>query len=122
AQSAYRAYDPSATTAPGSPLAATNTSSTLGSIASDFRLRIGLTNLENSHMGSSMITANTSHTCAIGIDNKAYCWGKEGVEGRLGNGSTSGDQSFPVAVVQGNIPTGVTIRQIAAGSNHTCAV
>ena len=66
------------------------------------------------------ISVGPSHTCAIASDNKAYCWGS-GTYGRLGNGSTT-TQTTPVAVSQGVMPAGVTIRQISAGAAHTCAI
>ncbi|PID97883.1 MAG: hypothetical protein CSA83_02075, partial [Actinomycetales bacterium] len=64
----------------------------------------------------SQITAGQEHTCALGSDNQAYCWGRGG--GRLGNG-TYGSKSTPTAVT---MPAGVTFSQIVAGSGHTCAL
>src|SRR5690606_35865316 len=61
-----------------------------------------------------------NHTCAIASDNWVYCWG-QGTNGRLGNGGTS-DQTKPVAVSQGNIPSGATILHVTAGASHTCVV
>src|SRR5690606_13865854 len=66
------------------------------------------------------IAAGYRHTCVIASDNKAYCWG-QGTKGRLGNGGTS-DQNTPVAVSQGVMPAGVTIKQITAGYDFTCAL
>ena len=66
------------------------------------------------------LSASDSHTCAIGSDSMAYCWG-QGANGRLGNGST-GDQTTPVAVSQGAMPSGATIQQISAGPYHACAI
>jgi alpha-tubulin suppressor-like RCC1 family protein len=37
------------------------------------------------------------HKCAVGTDNKAYCWGPENTNGQLGNGTT-GPSATPVAV------------------------
>ncbi len=69
----------------------------------------------------SYITAGNSHTCVIASANsKAYCWGGGG-SGRLGNGSTS-NQTIPVTVSQGVMPSGSTILQIIAANSHTCAV
>ncbi|MGI6612334.1 MAG: IPT/TIG domain-containing protein [Candidatus Nanosyncoccaceae bacterium] len=69
------------------------------------------------------LSAGTSHTCALGSDNKAYCWGRNNY-GQLGDGNSgsSADKSTPVAVLQGAIPTGVTIQQILVGTSHTCAL
>lgn len=65
------------------------------------------------------VQAGFSHTCAIASDDKAYCWGDDSF-GQLGSGSLQ--RSTPVAVAQGAMPAGATIRQLAVGSNHTCAI
>src|SRR5690606_16670816 len=66
------------------------------------------------------ITAGRVHTCAIASDNKAYCWG-DGSNGKLGNDATS-QQTAPVAVSQGAMPAGATVRQLVAGNDYTCAI
>ena len=66
------------------------------------------------------ISAGGEHTCALGSDHKAYCWGKND-RGQLGNNSTT-NSLVPVAIVQGAIPTGVKLTQITAGGAHTCAL
>ena len=66
------------------------------------------------------ISAGSSHTCAIASDNKAYCWGS-GTSGNLGNSSTT-SSSVPVAVSTSGVLAGKTIKQISAGSSHTCAI
>ena len=60
------------------------------------------------------ITAGLSHTCALGADSLAYCWGDDSF-GQLGTGggaagipvSTKGEQHFMA---------------LAAGYSHTCAL
>ncbi|GAA2860124.1 hypothetical protein Acy02nite_56300 [Actinoplanes cyaneus] len=64
------------------------------------------------------ITGGGYHTCALGSDSKAYCWGV-GDTGQLGNGDDTTNHSTPVPV---NTPAGVTFTRIAAGDHHTCAV
>jgi len=59
------------------------------------------------------------HTCAIGTDNKAYCWG-EGASGRLGHGNQS-DQSTPVEVHAGE-NSAATYISISGGNNHSCGI
>ncbi|UTX51066.1 hypothetical protein KI440_02565 [Candidatus Saccharibacteria bacterium TM7i] len=66
------------------------------------------------------LATGTNHTCALASDNKAYCWGA-GTSGQLGDGTTT-NKSSPVAVLQGAIPAGTTIRQLAPGASHTCAL
>ncbi|GIE34140.1 chromosome condensation regulator RCC1 [Actinoplanes italicus] len=63
------------------------------------------------------ITLGESHTCAIGNDSKAYCWGM-GLGGRLGDGTES-DRSAPVPV---DMPSGVSFRGISGTGHHTCAI
>ncbi|HEX8393689.1 MAG TPA: hypothetical protein VF665_15220 [Longimicrobium sp.] len=65
------------------------------------------------------ISAGTVHTCALGSNSRAYCWGTD-TNGRLGNGSTlTADQSSPSAV---QMPAGVSATSISAGETHTCAL
>lgn len=66
------------------------------------------------------ISTGSTHTCAIASDNKAYCWGAGG-SWQLGTGNNSSSNTA-VAVVQGSMPAGATVRQIAAGSSRTCAI
>jgi len=65
------------------------------------------------------VSAGVTHTCAVDSAGNAYCWG-EALNGKLGNGSVVGLQTFPVLV---GMPAGQTAwRSISAGDNHTCGV
>ncbi len=66
------------------------------------------------------ISAGREHICAIAFDGKAYCWGSND-RGQLGNGSNS-NSNVPVAVNDSGVLSGKDIKQISAGSYHTCAV
>ena len=66
------------------------------------------------------ITAGTEFTCAIASDDRAYCWGGNS-SGQLGNNSTI-NSGVPVAVNTSGVLAGKTIKQISAGSSHTCAI
>ena len=68
----------------------------------------------------TQVSAGQDHTCALGSNGKAYCWGK-GEDGRLGNNTTA-NALTPVAVHQGQIPAGVSLTQITTGGAHTCAL
>ncbi len=68
----------------------------------------------------NQLVAGYSYTCALASDNKAYCWGANG-NGQLGDNSTT-QRLTPVAVAQGALPAGATIRQLASGYSHTCAL
>ena len=66
------------------------------------------------------ISTGGTHNCAIASDDKAYCWGYNS-EGNLGNNSTANSR-VPVAVNTSGVLAGKTIKQISAGSSHTCAI
>ncbi|MGC3993669.1 MAG: hypothetical protein QM779_06135 [Propionicimonas sp.] len=65
----------------------------------------------------SVLTAGTSHTCAI-ADGKAFCWGL-GTSGQLGN-SASATSQVPVAVTTSTMSG--TVTGIDGGAATTCAV
>ncbi|WP_412745437.1 fibronectin type III domain-containing protein [Krasilnikovia sp. MM14-A1004] len=68
----------------------------------------------------TQVSSGSMHTCGLGSDGQAYCWGRN-VNGQLGDGTTT-DQSTPVAVAAGAIPGGVTLTQIASGNEQTCGL
>jgi alpha-tubulin suppressor-like RCC1 family protein len=61
------------------------------------------------------VSAGWSHACGLAQDNRAYCWGSNGV-GALGDG-TMNDHYTPVAVAGG-----LHFKQLDAGSDYTCGV
>jgi alpha-tubulin suppressor-like RCC1 family protein len=65
------------------------------------------------------ISAGYSHSCEI-RSGSAYCWGLN-ASGELGNNSTV-SSSVPVPVYTGGVLSGVTLTQIAAADNYTCAL
>ncbi|RBP98742.1 hypothetical protein CRD59_07465, partial [Bifidobacterium xylocopae] len=69
------------------------------------------------------ISAGTD--CSIALDNTghAYTWGKN-ISGQLGNGTNGPgtDQSTPIAVNQGQLPTGNHYTAISAENLHTIAL
>lgn len=69
--------------------------------------------------GFTSISAGTYVSCALGDDEKAYCWGYGG-NGQMGNGSTTADNNVPVEV---NAPaTGVTYKKIVVGGGSVCGI
>jgi alpha-tubulin suppressor-like RCC1 family protein len=69
----------------------------------------------------AQVTAGDDHTCALLDTGKVRCWGYGG-DGQLGYGNTDniGDNETPATA--GDVNVGGTVAQIAAGSNHTCAL
>lgn len=59
------------------------------------------------------------HTCAIASDDQAYCWGEN--SGKLGNNSTA-QSNVPVAVNTAGVLAGKSVKTIAPGYDHTCAL
>src|ERR1044071_645670 len=70
---------------------------------------------------ATTITGGDRHSCAI-RGHQAYCWGDD-TFGELGDNSTTATrQAMPVPVYTGGALSGVTLTQIAAGTNFTCAL
>lgn len=63
------------------------------------------------------ITVGYDHSCGLGQNGRAYCWGANG-HGQVGNGSTTAASTASAVVM----PEGVTFTRISAGFNFTCAV
>lgn len=66
--------------------------------------------------GVAMVTANSSHTCAVTTSGGAKCWGNN-LSGQLGDGTYT-IRHTPVDVV--GLTSGVA--QIRTGNDHTCAL
>nr|BFE69136.1 hypothetical protein GCM10020092_024370 [Actinoplanes digitatis] len=66
-------------------------------------------------VGFTQLTAGYSHTCGLGGDARAYCWGASSL-GELGDGSST-SRSTPVAV-----KSRVSFTQVSAGISHTCGL
>ncbi|HKT04598.1 MAG TPA: fibronectin type III domain-containing protein, partial [Rugosimonospora sp.] len=65
------------------------------------------------------ITAGGRHSCAFRAGS-LFCWGYDG-SGAVGGGLTGLDMP-PVPVDTSGVLSGVVLRQVAAGANHTCAL
>ncbi len=71
-------------------------------------------------IGVKQVSAGSEyHTCAVGLDDKAYCWGA-GYYGQLGDG-TENTTSIPVSVSQGNRPS-LSAKQISIGYDFSCVI
>jgi alpha-tubulin suppressor-like RCC1 family protein len=78
-----------------------------------------LTAAQVAALNAPQISAGYSHSCEIRGGN-AYCWGLN-ASGELGNNSTV-SSNVPVPVYTGGVLSGVTLTQISAGDNYTCAL
>ena len=65
------------------------------------------------------IASGYTHACVI-RSGEAYCWG-DNTYGELGNGTTVSSYT-PVAVSTAGVLAGVTLTQITAGYDYTCAL
>jgi len=61
------------------------------------------------------------HVCVAASDNNAYCWGDNEFK-QLGDGSTVGYSSTPVAVSTSGALKNKTIKSISVGGRHTCVI
>jgi hypothetical protein len=122
-QTAYRFYENTDSTDVGAPLA-NQDSSIMVSSNDSFRLRVnvGVSNvsLDKSYRWKQ-ISLGSQHTCAISLDDKAYCWGFNG-SGQLGNGNTGTDSTTPVAVSTSGALAGKAILRISVGNSHSCVL
>ncbi len=66
------------------------------------------------------VSIGRHHACAVAADwsGYAFCWGRN-LEGQLGDGSTVSHANMVVRV---QMPGGVSVRAIAAGGYHSCAI
>jgi alpha-tubulin suppressor-like RCC1 family protein len=67
------------------------------------------------------LTNGADFACALAGAGAAFCWGAGG-SGQLGDGTTAAARSTPVAVSTSGALAGVTLTQIDAGSNSSCAL
>jgi alpha-tubulin suppressor-like RCC1 family protein len=74
--------------------------------------------------GSSSYTqldAGFNHTCALSSAGAVYCWG-DNTYGEDGNNTVTTPEKTPVTVYTGGVMSGLTLTQISAGGEHTCAL
>ena len=69
----------------------------------------------------TQLTVGYRHTCGLGSDGHAYCWGLN-VYGEWGHGTINPGDGGPAMVVAGEVPAGVTFTQLSAGYEHTCGL
>lgn len=70
--------------------------------------------------GVKQLTVGDHHTCALQAAGRIACWGRND-SGQLGDGGTTGS-AVPVTVEDADGDALGTVRGIAGGGEHTCAV
>jgi alpha-tubulin suppressor-like RCC1 family protein len=68
----------------------------------------------------SSISASNGHTCVVGLNSDAYCWG-DNTNGQLGNSGAGLSSNIPLLVSNPSAGA-VTYISISAGYSHTCAL
>ena len=70
---------------------------------------------------ATQVSAGAQHTCALLNTGAVRCWGSN-LGGQLGYGNTTsiGDNETPASA--GDVNVGGSVRQLATGSAHTCAI
>jgi alpha-tubulin suppressor-like RCC1 family protein/Tfp pilus assembly protein PilE len=67
------------------------------------------------------ISIGAFSVCAIASDDNGYCWG-DNTLGQHGDGTLGSNHLVPVAVDATGVLSGLTLKQISAGQNTTCAL
>jgi alpha-tubulin suppressor-like RCC1 family protein len=72
---------------------------------------------------ATRIAAGGNHTCAVLQSGAVRCWGNNGA-GQLGRGNTAaiGDNETVYSAGNLDLGAGVTVRDLALGNAHTCAL
>ena len=98
----------------------------LGNGTSNANTSVATPTLVNNHSGNTgdlsgvrQLSVGGDHSCAVLNNNKVVCWGKND-SGRLGDNSTT-HRSSPVFVENDDDDAITGIKQVSAGSSHTCA-
>ncbi|MEM9489998.1 MAG: hypothetical protein AAGC55_12700, partial [Myxococcota bacterium] len=72
--------------------------------------------------GVAQIAIGRHHSCLLTADNAIHCWGRND-RGALGNGTTSNTNTPGAPItLPADIPGGVTVADIEAGTGHTCVL
>jgi alpha-tubulin suppressor-like RCC1 family protein len=80
---------------------------------------VGISPINQTPLNAVAMATGGHHTCALLADGSAKCWGDNSF-GQLGISNTALLNLAPTPVLGG--PGTFTARDVAAGSNHTCAV
>ena len=74
---------------------------------------------------AAQVSAGIDHSCAMSLDGKGRCWGRNGV-GQLGQGNTTyiGDDGSPgmVGLTDIDFGSGIKISSIHAANISTCGI
>ena len=70
------------------------------------------------------VTVGTTHSCAIRVDRRLYCWGSN-ASGQLGVGIARGKCGRPSSECEGGpraVAPALRFSSVSAGQRHTCAI
>lgn len=67
------------------------------------------------------VIAGSFLSCGISSSDKAYCWGQN-ANGAVGDGTVGNNRLVPTSVNTSGVLNGLTIKSIASGYGHTCAI
>lgn len=113
----YRVYDQSASTTPGTPLAAVNNTGVLSSAGQEFRVRMGI---DTPPTDVIYVGEGRDFGCLLTSGGLVYCWG-DNTSGVYGNGTTT-SVTVPTKVDFGSAFGTEKITQLSVGYDTVCAV
>ncbi len=78
--------------------------------------------LDFSNNGSKMVSTGIFHSCVIGLDEAAYCFGR-GADGQTGHGNTAtiGINEVPDSS-NSKVPIDLALSQVTTGASHSCVL
>jgi alpha-tubulin suppressor-like RCC1 family protein len=72
---------------------------------------------------ADQVSVGELHACAAGVNDRPYCWGRNG-QGGIGNGSTGGPDTCSNGVPCHSVATGlnISVGTVSVGGASTCAL
>lgn len=67
------------------------------------------------------LSVGSKHSCAVTTQDAAFCWGQNH-RGQVGSGKKNPVEATPTALDLSRLPPGTSVRQLAAGTFHTCMI
>lgn len=67
------------------------------------------------------LSVGSKHSCAVTTEDVAYCWGQNH-RGQVGSIGKQPIEVIPTTLDWSSLPVGTKVRQLAAGTFHTCMI